>query len=482
MSLVGSLRVLFSGDSRGLNDAAQDAIKQLSQVQRHVASLSKSMADGFGTKGESGLGAFATKAVAAAGAVWGLKSAAGTLVDAALKADQLAASGRAVQSVFGDSAPQMNATIDKLTRSLALGRQETSLLAAQIGANLTNAGLEASKAADVTGSLMQRAADMSATFGGTAEEAAAAIGSALRGELDPIERYGVGLKAASVEAEALRMGATKVNGELSSQAKAMATVNLLMKQTEKLNGAAASQANTATFAIKQFQQSWDSLTVSIGQLFGPAIKGAADLMRGLVDTISWAQQGIYKLFGGTGSFNDPGSGPAAPVVAMNAALDATPAKIDVITKGLSKQEQAWERISDTLNAADSFQADLNRQFLQKTTGATDDALKLLEMVQGGLGADRARSLAARMDSINALKSPADMAARAAELARTETMRPGLALDGSRSAYALELAARTGAGRSAAEKTAKNTERTAEVLEKLLAAWKEQPNLMIADVR
>lgn len=480
MALVGVLKTLFTGDTRGLDEAAQGALKQLNQVQRQVMSLSKSMEGGFGVKGDSGLVAFGKKALAAGAAVWGLKKSADGLIDAATKADQLAASGRAIDAVFGGAADRVKGVVSDLNSTLGAGLTETSMVAAKIGANLTNTGMDGAAAAEQTATLLKRAADMAATFGTSTGEAAAAISSALKGERDPIEAYGVGIKEAAVETEALRMGAQKVNGELSAQAKALATVNLIMAQTDKFQGASAANANTTTGALAKLDSAWQALTVSVGQLFSPAVNAAAGGLKWLVDQVKQGVDWLGRLFGAQQA--DATKGPAAQVAQVNKALDQTPAKLAAVGKGLTENQKAWERMADAMNAADSFQADLNRQFLQKTTGATDGALKLLEMVQGGLGADRARDLAKRMDQIGGLKSPEDLMAQAAALNRADSMRAGLALDGGRAAYSLELGARTGSGRSAADRTAKNTERTADTLEKLLAAVKDEPSLNVADMR
>src|SRR5690606_6666139 len=104
-------------------------------------------------------------------------------------------------------------------------------LAAPLGALLKSAGFEMSQVTDLTLQLTQRGADLAATFGGPVEDAMGAIAALMRGETNPIERYGVAIKAVDVEARALADTGKKTAKELTSTELAAARLALFFEQT-----------------------------------------------------------------------------------------------------------------------------------------------------------------------------------------------------------------------------------------------------------
>jgi hypothetical protein len=482
MALVGKLTTLFQGDTRGLDEASRGALKQLNQVQRQVMSLSKNMEGAFKIKGGDGgglMGGLGKVGLAGMGMdqiIGKITQVAGVATDAAKNADKLAASGRSIGVIFGPAAETVMATIGKLNSELGLSQINTQQLAVQIGANLTNAGLEGGQAADMTGKLLERAADMALATGYSVDEAIGGIASALRGEFDPIERFGIGLKATSVEAEALRMGAVKVDGAFSQQAKTLATINLLMQQSSKYQGAATANSDTATVALDKLNAAWEQMSVVIGKAVGPAIAWVADKIAWMVNQTSKFVSGIAALWGGGGGETAKAT-LAGPVEQLNKSLDQTPEKLSKIAKVTTETQKQWESLANALKSAGSFSEDLVGRKMAKMFGADSDVMNLVNMVRGGVRTDRVMGLATELDSINAMKSPADLIDQSRALARADTMRPDLLLAGSRESYAAEISARTGSGAGkAAESTAKNTASAADTLRKILDAMKAQPDL------
>ncbi|XSS46005.1 hypothetical protein ACQBAU_16340 [Propionibacteriaceae bacterium Y2011] len=115
-------------------------------------------------------------------------------------------------------------------------KNEFNELGAVIGAQLKNGGTAMDELGPKTNDLITLGADLSSMFGGTTREAVEALSSALKGERDPIERYGVSLNQAKIDAEAAALGFKKVGGQLSTEAQQAATVSLIMKQTADAQG------------------------------------------------------------------------------------------------------------------------------------------------------------------------------------------------------------------------------------------------------
>ena len=119
----------------------------------------------------------------------------------------------ALNSVFGDYADEMNSFGQTTAENLGISRAEFSQMAAVTGSMLKNAGVPMDEVANSTQSLTERAADLAAMYGGTVPEAMNAINSALKGEMDPLERYAVSLKASAIEAKAVAMGLVDAEGK-----------------------------------------------------------------------------------------------------------------------------------------------------------------------------------------------------------------------------------------------------------------------------
>jgi hypothetical protein len=158
-------------------------------------------------------------------------------------ASNLGESVNAVQKVFGSSSTQILQWGQNNAASFGLSARAFNEMATPLGSGLKNAGLSMQDTAKWTVDLTKRASDMASVFNTSVPDALDAIQAGLRGEADPLERYGVGLSAAKVQAEALAETGKATAGSLSTQELATARLNLIMKQTASTAGDFASTSN-----------------------------------------------------------------------------------------------------------------------------------------------------------------------------------------------------------------------------------------------
>lgn len=151
-------------------------------------------------------------------------------------ASNLAESQNAVGVVFGKSASIVDNFSKVAAKQAGLSMTELNSLVVPLGAGLRNAGFSADAAAKSSVNLAKRAADMASVFNTSVPEALEAIQSGLRGEADPLEKFGVGLNEAAVNAKAVSMGLAKTTAEVGPNAKAQARLALIMEQTSKYQG------------------------------------------------------------------------------------------------------------------------------------------------------------------------------------------------------------------------------------------------------
>lgn len=282
----------------------------------------------------------------------GLMDLANTAVEAASRAEQAAG---AVDSVFGSLADQVKANADRAAESVGLAASQYNELAAVLGAQLTNLGTPVDQLAGQTDQLITIGADLAATFGGETSDAVSALSALFRGERDPIERYGVTIKQATVEAWLAANGMAGLTGEAKTAAEAQATMALLLEQT----AAAQGQFNreTDTYAVSQQianAKVEDAMAV-LGETFLPIMATGADL---LGEFAGWCEENaelVQILAVVVGGFT-------AAIIAMNIAMLANPmtliiAGIMVAVAALvaaiywlaQNWDEVWQTLSDIWN-------------------------------------------------------------------------------------------------------------------------------------
>lgn len=177
----------------------------------------------------------------------------------------------AVNKIFGTSANKILDWGKTTANSYGLSQRAFNDLAVPLGAGLKNAGIPMDKVADQTINLTKRASDMASVFNTSVPEALDAIQSGLRGESDPLERYGVGLTAAKVQAEALNETHKKSAKGLTTQELAMARINLIMKQTSSTQGDFVNTSGQLANAERIASAKTEELQAKIGAQLQPAV-------------------------------------------------------------------------------------------------------------------------------------------------------------------------------------------------------------------
>mgnify|MGYP001256351000 CR=1 FL=1 len=188
----------------------------------------------------------------------------GFVSDALSAASELEQSIGGMHSVFKENAEQMLAWGQTAATQAGLSKNAFNELAAPLGAMLKSAGFSMDEVSSKTIDLTKRAADMAATFGGPVEDAMNAISSLIRGETNPIERYGVAIKQTDVNLRALADTGKKSTEDLTAMELQQARLALLFEQTADSQGQFAREANTAAGAAERLRAKQENLSAQIG--------------------------------------------------------------------------------------------------------------------------------------------------------------------------------------------------------------------------
>lgn len=227
-------------------------------VSKDLVKMESASSKAMGRMSSSIAGAFSAGAV-----VFGAKK----MIDAGSRLEQ---SVGATSAVFGESSKAIDSWAKGAAQSMGLSEAASREALALMGAQLKNFGYSVEESRDKAKELVQLGADLAATFGGTTTDAVTALTAALRGENDPIEKYGVSLNDARLKAEALSLGLYSGKGNLDANARATAALSLITKQTSAAQGQFGRELETVAGQAAVAKANFENAAAAIGQKLGPA--------------------------------------------------------------------------------------------------------------------------------------------------------------------------------------------------------------------
>lgn len=291
--------------------------------------------------------------VAAGYATVGLAAISAASMDWISSASEAEQASGALEAVFKDQASAMQANAEAAADAVGLASSEYSQMAAVIASQLKNLGVEQADLGAETDNLIRLGADLSAQFGGSTADAVAALSSLLRGERDPIERYGVSIKQAGIDAKVAELGLSGLSDEAKTAAERQAVLALLAEQTADAQGAFAREADTAAGAQQRANAEYENAKAALGAAFLPIVAEAARWMQGFA---TWAKENpalIQAIVIGLGALSLAILAIAGVTAIMNATWLASPitwivlgivAAVTVVIITITKLAQHWDEI------------------------------------------------------------------------------------------------------------------------------------------
>lgn len=179
------------------------------------------------------------------------------------------------EAVFKKNAATVGEWAKTADQALGLSEEAARRLRTQMGGSLKGLGLSLDEATEKSGELIATGADLAATYGGTTADAVQALGSAFRGEFDPLERYNIQLKQSAIDAKAVEMGLATSTSAVDQNARAQATLALITEGSTDAQGAFAREAGTTAGQMARSKAEMDNATAAIGKGFTPVMAAAA---------------------------------------------------------------------------------------------------------------------------------------------------------------------------------------------------------------
>lgn len=221
--------------------------------------------------------------------------------DAYSAASDLQQSTGAVESVFKDQAAAVTSFAKTAWESVGLSQNKAQEMSTIMGSQLKNMGVPMSEIAGESENLIRLGADLAATYGGDTSTAVEALSSLLRGERDPIEKYGVTINQAMLEAEKAALGLDGLTGSAARNADLQATLSLLTKQTADAQGQFSREADTAAGAAQRNAARWEDVQAQLGEKLLPIMTEVSLLFTDLAGWVSENSDLVFALAGAVGA-------------------------------------------------------------------------------------------------------------------------------------------------------------------------------------
>lgn len=238
------------------------------------------------------MASFGAKAVAV-GAVAGV-----ALYGLAQSASDLAESQNKVNVVFGEGASIVRDFAKNA--DTAFGQSERAALnaASDFGTLFTNIGKSSEEAANMSLEMTKLASDMASFSNTSPEEAVVALGAALRGEQEPIRRYGVLLSDQVLKQRALSEGLIETTtGTLPPAIRAQAAYYEILAQTSKQQGDFARTSQGAANQQRIFAAQLENLKAGVGAGVLPLFQNLLYGLNGVGSAFSDLPDGVKGATG-----------------------------------------------------------------------------------------------------------------------------------------------------------------------------------------
>lgn len=209
-------------------------------------------------------------------------------------ASSLAETQSAVEAIFG---AESSANLDKWAQNMLsdFGQTRAQALGAakDFGVFGQAAGLSGADLFNFSTDLTAMASDLASFHNTSVDEAIAAIGAGLRGEAEPLRRFGILMDDAALKAKALELGIYDGNGALSTQQKTLAAQKLILTSAgaamgdfERTSGGLANQQRILAASVEEAQTNLGTaLLPTMLSLVQLANEQLIPALNGLVDEI-----------------------------------------------------------------------------------------------------------------------------------------------------------------------------------------------------
>ena len=192
-----------------------------------------------------------------------------------------------VNVVFGRASKSIKDFANNAARDLGQSKQSVLDAAGVFGTFGKAAGLAGEDLATFTTDFVTLSTDLASFNNTTPEAAIQAIGAALRGESEPLRRYGVLLNDAVLRQEAMTLGIYDGKGALTAQQKVLAAQSAIYKQTGDAQGDFLRTSDGLANSQRSLTAEFENMQIELGRYLLPKMQ---EFTNALLDISDWVKR------------------------------------------------------------------------------------------------------------------------------------------------------------------------------------------------
>jgi hypothetical protein len=202
--------------------------------------------------------------------------------DAIGAASDLAETTSKIQVIFGSTSKEIEKFASTAATNIGQSRQQAMDAAASFAIFGQAAGLSGQALVNFSTDFVTLASDLASFNNTTPEDAILAIGAALRGESEPLRRYGVLLNDATLKAAAMELGIYNGTGALTAQQKVLAAQKVIMEQTALAQGDFARTSDGLANSQRQIEAAVKDAQAQLGNALLPVMLELSNFVKNTV--------------------------------------------------------------------------------------------------------------------------------------------------------------------------------------------------------
>jgi hypothetical protein len=305
-----------------------------------------------------------------------------TLAAVAFKATKMASDlneeTSKAQQIFGDASDSIIAFSNTAASKLGQSKTEALKAAGTFGVLGQAAGLTGNDLTAMSIQFTKLASDLASFNNTSPEDAILALGAGLRGENEPLRRYGVLLDDATLRQKAFDLELVKTTKEaLTPQNKSLAAQAVILEKTALQQGNFALTSQDAANQQRTFTAKLKDLQTQMGVLFLPVLKETLDTLNEYADVLIYLTDNTDKAKNSTGKWLDRFvklAGIVLPFAQGMKGLGIVVGKVNEYVGNqalaLKQNERATSRVTNKIQELAGFESVLKSK-VDETTKSTD---------------------------------------------------------------------------------------------------------------
>ena len=205
--------------------------------------------------------------------------------------------------LFGESTDQLLSFSRTAADTFGQSQQQALDAASTFATFGKAAGMSGTELVDFSTSLTTLSSDFASFFNTSPEDAITAIGAALRGESEPIRRYGVLLNDAALKQRAMSMGIYDGTGALTAQQKTLAAYSEILAQSTDAQGDFERTQDGLANKSRTLRANLQDLSATVGQELLPTVNDYVTAAVKLTDELQGNENATEGVVGKLARFS-----------------------------------------------------------------------------------------------------------------------------------------------------------------------------------